>query len=155
MPRLLVIEKADEIRNSIEARFSAELVIDSVPSIEPAKEKLHRTTYDVIVWNACDESGGTPRIVRVLRKVAQKYPATKLFILSAAKQPWMPTEARDVTKQVNPKIAIPMHFWWEQAVQEYTQGLTRVKMMNAPVLKISKPELPQPTDIIVLPWGQR
>jgi L-ascorbate metabolism protein UlaG (beta-lactamase superfamily) len=66
-----------------------------------------------------------------------------------------PTEARDVTKQVNPKIAIPMHFWWEQAVQEYTQGLTRVKMMNSPLLKISKPELPQPIETVVLPWGQR
>jgi L-ascorbate metabolism protein UlaG (beta-lactamase superfamily) len=66
-----------------------------------------------------------------------------------------PTEAKEVTKQVNPKIAIPMHFWWEQAVQEYTQGSTRVKMMNAPVLKISKAELPTPTEIVVLPWGQR
>ena len=66
-----------------------------------------------------------------------------------------PTEAREVTKQVNPRISIPMHFWWEQAVQEYTQGLPRVKMMSAPVFKISKPELPQPTDIVVLPWGQR
>ena len=66
-----------------------------------------------------------------------------------------PTEAKEVTKQVNPKIAIPMHFWWEQAVQEYTQGSTRVKMMNTPVLKISKAELPTPTEIVVLPWGQR
>ncbi|TMA93150.1 MAG: MBL fold metallo-hydrolase [Deltaproteobacteria bacterium] len=65
------------------------------------------------------------------------------------------TEAREVTKQVNPKIAIPMHFWWEQAVQEYTQGVERVKMFNSPALKISKPELPQPTQTIVMPWGQR
>jgi L-ascorbate metabolism protein UlaG (beta-lactamase superfamily) len=60
-----------------------------------------------------------------------------------------------VTKQVNPKIAIPMHFWWEQAVQEYTQGNERVKMLNTPMLKISKPELPQPIQTIVMPWGQR
>jgi L-ascorbate metabolism protein UlaG (beta-lactamase superfamily) len=66
-----------------------------------------------------------------------------------------PTEAKEVTKQVNPKIAIPMHFWWEQAVQEYTQGLTRVKMMNTPVMRISKPELPQLIETIVMPWGQR
>jgi len=66
-----------------------------------------------------------------------------------------PSEAREVTKLVNPRIAIPKHFWWEQAVKEYTQGLTRVKMMNSPVLKISKPELPQPIEVIVLPWGQR
>jgi len=66
-----------------------------------------------------------------------------------------PSEAREVTKLVNPKIAIPKHFWWERAVQEYTQGLTRVKMLNTPVLKISKPELPQPIETMVMPWGQR
>jgi L-ascorbate metabolism protein UlaG (beta-lactamase superfamily) len=66
-----------------------------------------------------------------------------------------PSEAREVTQQVNPKIAIPMHFWWEQAVQQYTQGMTRVKMLKTPVLKISKPELPQPIETVVLPWPQR
>ena len=66
-----------------------------------------------------------------------------------------PSEAREVTKLVNPKIAIPKHFWWDQAVQEYTQGLTRVKMLATPVLKISKPELPLPIETIVMPWGQR
>ena len=90
MARLLVIETTDEIRKLIGARLGAELVIDGVPSIAPAKEKLHRTTYDVIVWNACDESGGTPGVVRVLRKLAQRYPATKVFVLSASEQPWMP-----------------------------------------------------------------
>jgi L-ascorbate metabolism protein UlaG (beta-lactamase superfamily) len=65
------------------------------------------------------------------------------------------TEAREVTKQVNPKIAIPMHFWWEQAVQEYAQGMAKVKTLSTPVLKISKAELPAPTEVIILPWGQR
>ena len=65
------------------------------------------------------------------------------------------SEAREVTKQVNPRIAIPMHFWWEAAAEEYTRGVPRVKFMNTPVLKISKAELPQPTEIVVLPWGQR
>jgi L-ascorbate metabolism protein UlaG (beta-lactamase superfamily) len=65
------------------------------------------------------------------------------------------SEAREVTKQVKPKIAIPMHFWWEQAVQEYIQGTPRVRMLNSPALKISKPELPQPTDVVVMPWAQR
>ena len=49
------------------------------------------------------------------------------------------------------KIAIPKHFWWEQAVHQYTEGLTRVRMMKSPVLKISKPELPQPIETLVLP----
>jgi L-ascorbate metabolism protein UlaG (beta-lactamase superfamily) len=63
------------------------------------------------------------------------------------------SEAREVTKQVNPKIAIPMHYWWEAAVSEFTQGMPRVKTVNSPVLKISKPELPQQTEIFILPYG--
>jgi L-ascorbate metabolism protein UlaG (beta-lactamase superfamily) len=65
------------------------------------------------------------------------------------------TEAREVTKQVNPKIAIPMHFWWEGAVADYTRDMPRVKTINSSVLKISKTELPQPTEIIVMPWNFR
>ena len=65
------------------------------------------------------------------------------------------SEAREVTQQVNPKIAIPMHFWWEQAAQEYVQGVERVKFWDTPVLRISKPELPQPIQTVVMPWGRR
>jgi L-ascorbate metabolism protein UlaG (beta-lactamase superfamily) len=65
------------------------------------------------------------------------------------------TEAREVTKQVNPRIAIPMHFWWDGAVDEYTRGATRVKLLNTPVLKIAKAELPRATEIVVMPWRQR
>jgi L-ascorbate metabolism protein UlaG (beta-lactamase superfamily) len=64
------------------------------------------------------------------------------------------SEAREVTKQVNPKIAIPMHYWWEAAVTEFTQGMPRVKTTNSPVLRISKPELPQQTEIVVLSFAQ-
>lgn len=66
-----------------------------------------------------------------------------------------PSEARELVKLVNPKVVIPMHFWWEQAVQEFVQGMTRVKTLNRPVLKIAKAELPPPTEVVVLPWAQR
>lgn len=66
-----------------------------------------------------------------------------------------PNEARDVTKQVGPRIAIPQHYWWEGPVEEYTQGYPRVRKINGRVLKISKQELPQPTEIVVLSWNSR
>lgn len=66
-----------------------------------------------------------------------------------------PAEARELTALVKPRIAIPKHFWWEQAVHEYTQGMGKVRMLPAPSLKISKPELPQPTEVFVMPWGMR
>jgi L-ascorbate metabolism protein UlaG (beta-lactamase superfamily) len=62
------------------------------------------------------------------------------------------SEAREVTKQVTPKIAIPMHFWWDGAVDEYARENPRVRVMNGRTLKISKADLPVPTDVLVLPW---
>ena len=87
MAKALVIEKGGELRRLIENRFGSDLSADFVPSIEPAKEKIRQTNYDVIVWNACDETGGTPRVARALRKIAQRFPATNVFILSDSEEP--------------------------------------------------------------------
>jgi L-ascorbate metabolism protein UlaG (beta-lactamase superfamily) len=64
-------------------------------------------------------------------------------------------EAQEVTKQVNPRIAIPEHYWWEEAVEQYVRGQPKVRNINGPILKISKPELPPPTEIVVLNWDHR
>jgi L-ascorbate metabolism protein UlaG (beta-lactamase superfamily) len=61
------------------------------------------------------------------------------------------TEAREVTKQINPKIAVPMHYDWEGALDNYIRGNTRVRKLSQPVMKISKQELPQPTEVVVFP----
>ena len=64
-----------------------------------------------------------------------------------------PSEAVKVTKQVNPRIAIPEHYWWEGGADRFIAGFSRVRRINSPVLKISKQELPQPTEIVVMTWG--
>lgn len=63
------------------------------------------------------------------------------------------SEAREVTKQVNPRIAIPEHYWWDGAVDEYIRDFPRVKKINGRTLKIAKQELPQPIEIMVLHWN--
>ena len=62
-----------------------------------------------------------------------------------------PTEAIEVAKLVKPAIAIPKHYWWEGGWQAFAGGFQRVRRLDAPVLKIAKTELPQPTEIVVLP----
>ncbi|HWO43146.1 MAG TPA: MBL fold metallo-hydrolase [Candidatus Eisenbacteria bacterium] len=61
-----------------------------------------------------------------------------------------PAEAIEVTKQVNPKIAIPEHYWWEGAAEQFIAGFSRVKRASGPVLRIAKRDLPQPIEIVVL-----
>jgi len=61
-------------------------------------------------------------------------------------------EAREVTLQVKPRIAIPMHFWWEGAVESFVEDKLPVKRMNGTTLTIGKAELPHPTQVFVLTW---
>lgn len=63
-------------------------------------------------------------------------------------------EAKEVTKQVNPRIAVPMHYDWDGVVAEYMNGL-RARKLNGTVLKIPKQELPQPFDVVVFPTRYR
>ena len=66
-----------------------------------------------------------------------------------------PGEAVEVTKQVKPRIAIPEHYWWEGGAEGFVGGFSRVKRINGPVLRIAKPDLPPPTQVVVLTWGLR
>jgi L-ascorbate metabolism protein UlaG (beta-lactamase superfamily) len=61
-----------------------------------------------------------------------------------------PTEAIEVTKQVNPNIAIPEHYWWEGGADRFASAFAKARRANSAVLRISKQELPAPTEIIVL-----
>lgn len=61
-------------------------------------------------------------------------------------------EAREVTKQVKPRIAIPMHYWWEGGAEEFSVGFPRVRVIKGHTLKISKKQLPKQTEIVVLSW---
>jgi L-ascorbate metabolism protein UlaG (beta-lactamase superfamily) len=61
-----------------------------------------------------------------------------------------PTEAIEVAKQINPKIAIPEHYWWEGGADRFAAGFPRVKRLNSPLLKIAKSDLPQPIQIVIL-----
>ncbi|HXG53307.1 MAG TPA: MBL fold metallo-hydrolase [candidate division Zixibacteria bacterium] len=65
-----------------------------------------------------------------------------------------PEEAIAVTKQVNPKIAIPEHYWWEGAVDGFTAGFPRVRRLDGPILRVTKQQLPQPIEIVVMTWGR-
>ena len=65
-----------------------------------------------------------------------------------------PPDACELTKIVNPKMVMPMHFWWEKAVQEFVPGMPKVKTFKTPVLKFAKSELSVSTEVVVLPQGQ-
>jgi L-ascorbate metabolism protein UlaG (beta-lactamase superfamily) len=66
-----------------------------------------------------------------------------------------PSEAREVTKQVNPRIAIPKHYWGDEAVEEYIEGHPNVVRVQGRTFRISRKELPPPTKIVVLWSDQR
>jgi L-ascorbate metabolism protein UlaG (beta-lactamase superfamily) len=66
-----------------------------------------------------------------------------------------PDEAVQVTKQVNPRIAIPEHYWWPGGADRFAAGFSRVRRLDGAVLTVSKQELPPPTEVVILPGGVR
>ncbi len=62
-----------------------------------------------------------------------------------------PEEALKVTMQVKPRIAIPMHFWWEGAVEAF-EGALPVRRIDGHTLTVSKHDLPKSTKVVVLTW---
>ena len=131
----------------------------SVPAYHDKSQGLQRGKNAVFVFrvdNICIAHLGdlghhlTPAQLKMLGKID-----ILLVPLAGGMYTITASEARDVTKQVNPKIAIPKHYWWEGAVEEYTRDNPRVRKINGRVFKISKSELPQPTEIVVLSWNGR
>jgi L-ascorbate metabolism protein UlaG (beta-lactamase superfamily) len=66
-----------------------------------------------------------------------------------------PNEAREVTQQVKPPIAIPKHYFWPDALEEYVRDHPNVTRVGGRSFKISRQELPAPTRIVVLSADQR
>ncbi|MBI2996926.1 MAG: MBL fold metallo-hydrolase [Deltaproteobacteria bacterium] len=60
------------------------------------------------------------------------------------------SEAREVTQQVKPRIAIPQHYWWDSALEEYLRAQPRVRKINGRAVSLTKAGLPEPTEIVVL-----
>jgi len=67
-----------------------------------------------------------------------------------------PETARDVLQQLNPKLAIPMHYWDRLSlVEAFVQGIP-TRRLEGDTLLVSKSSLPSTTEIMVLrPKGAR
>jgi L-ascorbate metabolism protein UlaG (beta-lactamase superfamily) len=66
-----------------------------------------------------------------------------------------PDTAREVLQQLNPKLAIPMHYRDNALVEAFVQGLA-TRCLDSDTLLVSKSSLPSSTEIIVLrPRGAR
>jgi len=59
-------------------------------------------------------------------------------------------EGREVIKQVRPRIAIPMHYWWKGATDLLVKGFERVKYIPSRSIQLQREILPSSTEIIVL-----
>jgi L-ascorbate metabolism protein UlaG (beta-lactamase superfamily) len=59
-------------------------------------------------------------------------------------------EARDVLSQVKPRIAVPMHYWWEEALHGFVRDHPRVRRIQSSSFTISKASLPKEPEIVVL-----
>jgi L-ascorbate metabolism protein UlaG (beta-lactamase superfamily) len=131
----------------------------TVPAFHDKSQGLQRGKNAIFVFrvdNVCIAHLGdlghhlTPEQLKILGKID-----ILLVPLAGGMYTITPAEAREVTKQVNPRIAIPKHYWWDGAVEEFTSGHPRVRKINGRVFTVAKGKLPEPTEIVVLRWDAR
>jgi L-ascorbate metabolism protein UlaG (beta-lactamase superfamily) len=62
-----------------------------------------------------------------------------------------PEGAKQVIEQLKPKIVVPMHYWLNMGVlEQFIDGLYKVRSLNTSSFTISKDTLPTSTEIVVL-----
>lgn len=59
-------------------------------------------------------------------------------------------EGREVIEQVRPRIAIPMHYWWDGATGPLVRGHKNVKSLPRRWLQLKREDLPSATQIVIL-----
>ncbi len=62
-----------------------------------------------------------------------------------------PEEAKKIIEQLEPKIVVPMHYWYHMNVLErFTEGPYQARFLNTNTFTVSKETLPPVTEIYVL-----
>ncbi|MEK6712271.1 MAG: MBL fold metallo-hydrolase [Nitrospinota bacterium] len=62
-----------------------------------------------------------------------------------------PEGAREIVRQLNPHIAIPMHYWDDaERLGRFTAGAQEVRRHGRGPLAVSREDLPRPTTIVIL-----
>ncbi len=138
-------------------RIIKDVAVYNVPAYHDKSHGLQRGKNSIFVFrvdNICIAHLGdlghhlTPSQLKMLGKID-----ILLVPVAGGRYTVTPEEAHEVTKQVKPRIAIPMHYWWEGAVEEFTQGKFPVRTIEGSTLRIAKKDLPKTTHIFVLGWG--
>ena len=86
MANALIIEKDAAIRNALVNRFANELFIESVSSIDRAKERLHAQKFDLIIYDADFVPSERARTLQIFEKLTRKHPSTNVLIVSDSEE---------------------------------------------------------------------
>jgi L-ascorbate metabolism protein UlaG (beta-lactamase superfamily) len=60
-----------------------------------------------------------------------------------------PEEAKQIVDQLKPKIVVPMHYWYQNALDQFVDGSHPAKFLDTNTFMVSKDTLPPITEIIV------
>ncbi len=139
-------------------RIVKDVAVYNVPAYHDKSHGLQRGKNSIFVYRVDDiciahlgDLGHilTPAQLKMLGKID-----VLLVPVAGGRYTVTPDEANQITKLVKPPIAIPMHYWWEGAVEDFTRGKFPVRTFAGSTLRISKKGLPKSTHIYVLGWGE-
>ena len=79
MPRLLIVEKEDEIGKLVKNQFSTTVRVDTSSLTDATPETITDKVYDIIIW--VGETSGNGR-AKLLRHLSRSSPQTQIIVIS-------------------------------------------------------------------------
>jgi DNA-binding NtrC family response regulator len=79
LPKLLIIEKEDEIGKLLKSRLSIDISVDTAPIADTTSKEPKQTVYDILIWASETSS---PNRLRTLRQLSRNSPQAQIIVIS-------------------------------------------------------------------------
>ena len=81
-PKLLLVERSDEIHALLERRFSSAICVDAAPVLETIPDRVKSTTYDMFICVVESSRPAKSKLQEVFELLSRHSPQTQIMVIS-------------------------------------------------------------------------
>jgi DNA-binding NtrC family response regulator len=82
VPRLIIFDKSGEILELLRHRFSSDLCLDAIPSINALSNGLEGKTYDMAIWAVDGQRPQSAKLQDLFALIARNSPQTHIIVIA-------------------------------------------------------------------------
>jgi DNA-binding NtrC family response regulator len=103
IPRLIIVEKSGEILALLKRRFSSEIYLEAVPSVDTIPDRLKGEAYDMAIWVADGPRPQSTKLQYLFALFARNSPQTHIIVIADQEPDPLPYRFNNANYQYIPK----------------------------------------------------